>query len=315
MKKIFSWIVLIILLICMFFAYEFYKERNFNEFSRGEFKVGSSTFTRDNEIKITDYRSYKIESKDFNDAVFYKTVTVKPNTVYKITAKVKVQDVVKQKDVTSNGGAGISIIDTVESSKVITGTSDFQEVELLFNSKNRTNVNIAFRLGGYDDLVKGTAWFTDFKLEEGNKNTNTNWKMLCLIFDEVKTTVTIDNVLTDVNIKMTIGDIDLMKRNLERFKTAAKELSKGNMTVEYDTKVVGEPITVLTYNATNGYFVDPKDIESILERECKDRNYDHIFIVARMGDKLSGSEVPTYDWIGLRWYGLFGHRFFKHKTS
>ena len=70
---------------------------------------------------------------------------------------VKTQDIVTTKEV-SNAGANISIADTVEKSKSITGTSDWQKLEFIFNSKNRTSVKLGFRLGGYDDNCITRKW-------------------------------------------------------------------------------------------------------------------------------------------------------------
>ena len=61
----------------------------------------------------------------------------------------------------SSIGAQISISDTVERSVAISGDSDWQEVEFIFNSKNRDIVDIAFRLGGTGGYAKGEAWFSD----------------------------------------------------------------------------------------------------------------------------------------------------------
>ena len=75
----------------------------------------------------------------------------------------------------NNGGAQISIVDSVESSKSIVGTNDWQELEFLFDSKNRDTLEIGFRLGGNGTNSKGIAWFSDFKLEEGIKNKSNNY--------------------------------------------------------------------------------------------------------------------------------------------
>ena len=101
--------------------------------------------------------------------MFSKDVSVIPNTPYKVTCMVKVENVKNLED-TKTGGAHISIHGTTEKSVAISGTSDWQELTMYFNSKNRDSVNIGFRLGGYDDKSKGTAWFSDFKMEARNSS-------------------------------------------------------------------------------------------------------------------------------------------------
>lgn len=158
--------ILICLILVAYKLYDRYDINNFNEFIRTEYKPYTSEFIRDSEVKYSNNSSYKISSKEENDAMFYKTIQVTPNTPYKVTCMVKTQDVKTIKEV-SEGGAHISIADTVEKSKSIIGTNDWQKLEFIFNSKDRTSVNLGFRLGGYEDNCTGTAWFSDFKIEVG----------------------------------------------------------------------------------------------------------------------------------------------------
>lgn len=159
-------ITLIILIMIAYKLYDRYRINNFNEFIRTEYKPYTSDFLRDDEVKYSKASSYKISSKEENDAMFYKTINVTPNTPYKVTCMVKTEDVKNSKEV-SNGGAHISIANTVEKSKSIIGTNDWQKLEFIFNAKDRTSVDLGFRLGGYDDNCTGTAWFSDFTLEAG----------------------------------------------------------------------------------------------------------------------------------------------------
>ena len=69
-------------------------------------------------------------------------------------------------------GAQISIIGTTEKSVAITGTQDWQKIEMIFNSKDREEVEIGFRLGGYLGQCTGVAWFSDFTFEEGTLSQN-----------------------------------------------------------------------------------------------------------------------------------------------
>ncbi len=163
-------IIYLIILICLIWVsyklYNGYKINNFNDFIRMEYKPYTSQFVRDSKIKYGDKNSYKIFSKEENDAMFYKEIKVIPNTPYKMTCMVKTEDVKTIKQI-SDAGAHISIADTVEKSKSIIGTSDWQSLEFIFNSKNRTSVKLGFRLGGYEDNCTGTVWFSDFKIESG----------------------------------------------------------------------------------------------------------------------------------------------------
>jgi len=111
-----------------------YRKYNYNDFIKSVNKPEKTNFTRDTEIKYSNMDSYKLENVDYNDAMFSQTISVQPNTPYKVTCKVKVENVQNQ-DNTKVGGAHISINGSTERSDTISGTSDWQEISLLFNSK------------------------------------------------------------------------------------------------------------------------------------------------------------------------------------
>ncbi len=170
-----------ILIFILFWAWNFYLDNNFNDFLRSEAKLHTSKFLRDNQIKYSNMRSYKIESNKYNDAMFSKEIQVEKNTPYKVTCMVKTNNIEAEKE-KSDIGAQISISDTTEKSITINGTQDWQKLEFVFNSKNREKVDIAFRLGGVDGNAKGEVWFSDFSIEKGIKEENNDWNYACFIF-------------------------------------------------------------------------------------------------------------------------------------
>lgn len=116
--KIKNTIVIIILLIFVYFAYGHYKENNFNDFIRSESTLHTSEFKRDSKIKYSEHMSYKIVSKEYNDAMFYKKIKVEKNQSYKVSCMVKTENVVAKEE-NSGIGAGISIEGTTERSVTI----------------------------------------------------------------------------------------------------------------------------------------------------------------------------------------------------
>ncbi len=92
-SKIGNIIFTIIVLLILFKLYGIYKTYNFNDFTKAEQISGATKFTRDNNVKSSYKYSYKLESEDFNDAMFYKTIKIKKNTPYKLTCKVKTEKV------------------------------------------------------------------------------------------------------------------------------------------------------------------------------------------------------------------------------
>ena len=294
-------IVFVILIIALYLAYQFYQSNNFNGFVRSEANLNTSEFKRDKEIKYSDNNSYKITSNEFNDAMFSKEVQVQKNTPYKVTCMVKTKGVEAEKN-ESSIGAQISISDTVERSVAISGDTDWQELEFVFNSKNRDTVDIAFRLGGTAGNAKGEVWFSDFKIEEGKSDENSDWKFACFIFDN--TNVNIDN--KQINIQVTSNDITDIKNTITRFERSCNELSQGRMTADCDIYEVQEPITSLSYDDEFGYYVAPEDIENQIKDVINQNNYDHIFVVVRLSNEEYEDDIEIKDWIGLGSMDYYG---------
>ena len=289
------------MLAILILAFNFYKSNNFNEFIRSEINLHTSEFKRDNETKYSKTASYKITSNTKNDATIYKKVKVEKNKPYKVTCMVKTENITPENEI-SGVGAQISIIGTTEKSTAITGTQDWQKIEMIFNSKNREEIDIGFRLGGYLGECTGTAWFSDFTFEEGTSNQNNNWKFACFIFENTDVKVEGKNV----KLSMTDTDISDIKNTMQRFRTTIQELSENKMTADYDTYIVKEPITNLSYDQEFGYYVAAEDIENSIKEIVKENEYDHIFVVIRLGDEEHKNDIQINDWIGLGSMDYYG---------
>ena len=291
----------IILMLAIYLAYQFYQSNNFNGLIRSEVNPGASEFKRDKEIKYSDANSYKITSNTFNDAMFSKEIKVEKNTPYKVTCMIKTRGVEADKNASSIG-AQISVSNTVERSVAISGDSEWQKVEFIFNSKNRDIVDIAFRLGGTEGYAKGEAWFSDFKIEEGQPEEDSNWKFACFIFEN--TNVVIDQ--KEINIQVTNTDITDIKNTIERFESSCKQLSNGKMTANCDIYEIQTPITSLSYDEDFGYYVAPEDIEEQIKDIINQNDYDHIFVVVRLGNEEYEDDIEIKDWIGLGAMDYYG---------
>ena len=310
MKKIgniISWIIIIVILVLSF---NFYKSNNFNEFIRSEMELHTSEFKRDSEVKYSRLDSYRIVSNTLNDATFYKKVKVQKNMPYKVTCMVKTENVEPENE-QSGVGAQISVIGTTEKSMAISGTQDWQKIEMIFNSKNREEVDIGFRLGGYLGKCTGTAWFSDFTLEEGTSNESNNWNFACFIFEN--TDVVVDG--KEVKISMSDDDISDIRDTVKRFKTTVSDLSQHKMTADCDVYRVQEPITRLSYDNEFGYFVAAEDVENSIKDVVGQNDYDHIFVIIRLGNEKYRDDIQINDWIGLRIYGLLWNRIFKYQVT
>lgn len=309
-SKIINIIFIVAILIIFYELFIVFKTYNYNGFTKAEYNIGFTKFTRDNDVKYTYEYSYKLESRDYNDAIFYKTINIKPNTPYKITCMVKTENV-EAEDGKNGSGAQISILDTTECSKSITGTNDWQKLEFIFDSKNRETIEIGFRLGGNTANSKGTAWFSDFKLEEGTKDNTNQWNIACFIIKNLDLDINNENI----NISMNSTEIETIKTNMERFKKSASDLSDDKMMVSYDIYEIESPVNSITYSDEYGYYLDPMDVDKLLEDYISSEEYDYIFVATKLGDSGKNIELPVYDWVGLRRNGFIWNWIFKYKDS
>lgn len=94
-----------------------------------------------------------------NDARFMQTVSVEPDTTYKITCLCRAEGVPE-----GSIGATISIKDTFSYSESLTDTNG-EWVPLTLYGKtgsDQTTLTVYARVGGYGNLNTGTAWFDNF---------------------------------------------------------------------------------------------------------------------------------------------------------
>ena len=297
-SKICTIIFIILVAYALSFIYNIYKENYFGDFIRAEYQLGLSEFKRDRKVKNGSHDSYRIVSNDYNDAMYSKVIEVTPNTPYRISCMIKTKDVVTQKAI-SNAGAGICIADTTEYSDTITGTTDWTKVEFMFNSKARTEVEIGFRLGSNSDNCKGTAWFSDFKLEVGSRSQDSNWKMVCFIFDSIDVMIEKNGKPYRMNEVMTSSDIRDIKDSIERTKNSFKSLSNYKMTMDYEIIEISEPIKSISRNNDNGYYVSPSDVYSIIKDYIREGEYDYIYAAVKFGSVIEENLNDQNNWIGL----------------
>lgn len=279
-KNVLSIAVIVIAIITLVVVY---KKYNYNNFIKSVRERNKTVFTRDSEVKYSEMDSYKIENTDYNDAMFYETVSVIPNMPYKVTCKIKVENV-ENENSTKTGGAHICIAGGTERSIMVSGTQDWQEITFLFNSKNREEVNISFRLGGYEEKSKGTAWFSDFKIEVGTVTRSNEWKVGCFIFPKIDVDVQANGRTEHVRLEMSDTDVQDLKINLGRCQTSIANMSNNQMKVKYDLYIIEEPIKTLSYDSKNGYYVSPEDVYEFINSYVEENEYDHIYVGIRMAD-------------------------------
>lgn len=295
-----SIIYFIVIIIIIWVGVNIYSTYNYYDYVKGVREAGKTTFTRDSEVTYSDMHSYKIENKEYNDAMFYKEINVIPYTAYKVTCMVKT-DSIENEENSHTGGAQIAINQTTEASDAVSGTNDWTKLTLMFNSNGRSTVQIGFRLGGYNEYSKGTAWFSDFKIEEGSVDTDKNWNMACFIIKNIDVNISENR---RVKLEMSEGDIVTVEDNMRRLKNNILQISGGKMTISYDIIEINKPLTDISYDEENEYYVSPGDVQELIEPYMDEKEYDYIYVAIRTGDLNKSDEVLVHDWIGLRSNGI-----------
>ena len=296
-------IYLIVTMIGLGILAYIYRTNNFNGFEKAIAETSKMTeFKRDLKVKCSNSDSYKIKNDDYNDATFYKEISVKPHTPYKISCMVKTENVVCENN-DKDGGAVIGLLDTTEYSKPISGTNDWQKLEFMFDTKNREKINISFRLGGNQNACTGTVWFSDLKLEEGTQRDDTIWKIGCYIIQELDVEIEGEKY----NLKTNDLDIEKVKENLEKFQDDCYNYSNKRMEVNYEIKEISTPITTISHSDEHGYYVGYKNVKDLIYDDAKKSEYDHIFVICRMENESGTVAIPIINnWIGLGGMDMYG---------
>lgn len=291
-KNIFSIIFIIIMITITIIVYEKY---GYDYYLKGISEVGKTTFSRDSKITTNKYSSYKIENKDYTDAMFYREISVNKNTPYKVTCMVKT-DNVEQYENMQVAGAQIVLKNTEEHSEVLSGTNEWTKLEFCFNSKDNSSVQIGFRLGGNTNQAKGIAWFSNMTIEEGFESTDSKWNFACFVFDNLN--VKLDNG-TVIKESLTSNELYYINQDMQRFKTTIPELSQNQIQVNYTIIEISDPITTLSYDEDNGYYVSEDNVYNLINKYIEKSEYDHIFACFKLPDESKLNATYTEEWVGL----------------
>jgi len=109
----------------------------------------------------------EIHASEDDDITYRQLVTVKPNASYLLSGWIKTKDVeIVQKG--GQTGANLYVLagDRPVASPSVIGSQEWTYTVLLFNSGEKTDVEVGARLGFHYSTTKGTAWFDDLALIE-----------------------------------------------------------------------------------------------------------------------------------------------------
>jgi predicted membrane-bound dolichyl-phosphate-mannose-protein mannosyltransferase len=97
-----------------------------------------------------------------DDARFVRVMAVEPATVYRLSCRVRTQNV----GATARG-AGISVSGIIDGSRDIKGNSGWESVDFYGKTgADQRRISVTVGVGGYGSLNSGSAWFEDVKVEK-----------------------------------------------------------------------------------------------------------------------------------------------------
>lgn len=266
----------------------------------GEFAVDTGTYTGNSRfsIKLTN-------TKADNYTSVSKVVKVEPLTTYKFSAMVKysgekpksVSDgkhygaLLRQLYVQENGDWNCSYSNNVISNK-------WTKVECTLTTlADQNEILLSFYNGFVDTGCKGTAWFSDIKLEKAE--TDNKWNILAVTFTDIDANVKYKGKKIHYTASINSKDMKLINDAFKKLPESLEKASGGLMTVDKLTRLtVSTPTDSLT-KSYEGYKIDfnAKDVSRILDKYMDKEIYNQIIIIAPLKDiqpAWSGASVGFY---------------------
>lgn len=105
-----------------------------------------------------------LKSDEPDDMQAWQKVSVKPHTRYLLGGWVRTEKVEVQQG--GGNGATLSIWGGFEATRSVVGTQDWTYASLVFNSGDRSELELGPRLGHHSSIASGKAWFDDLVLIE-----------------------------------------------------------------------------------------------------------------------------------------------------
>lgn len=270
---------------------------------------GSSDFSVDTGTYYKDSRySIKISnSENYNYGRAEKIVKLEPYTTYKFSAMVKYKDFEVAPDAESDvyganlevcSYSGDSLFRVSRSSA--SNSKEWTKLECTFTTNDEKGHEYYFRLmnGDYSAKCKGTAWFSDIKLEKA-KTTN-QWNVLAVIFPTVETDVDLHDRstilqpngdgLTHYKATLTDKEIEGVYYTTDKLKKSFAEVSGGLVNIcNIDYVTATEPVTELTdyiYGDIKGYSLDinSKSVSKVVDKYISQKTYQQVILFAPLND-------------------------------
>lgn len=250
-----------------------------------------SLFFLDRNDKVDGEYSIKIVNEEANDASVEKLFNIEPGCSYTFSAMVKFEGD------TYSSGASIGIAESTQHSEFVQ-TDSWTYVSFDFDSGSSSEIVLCLRNGMYNEPCKGTAWFSDVKLEKNVTDVNRRYNILTVFFRNAD--VDIDGSGENFTQSMTDSDIGYLTNVMNNLYTSFSDISDGLLTVSnIDFVEAVVPVTELAYSEEYGYYLNENssDVSATLDYFTSLDTYDQIICIAPIRD------------IARNWVGLGGTKY------
>lgn len=142
-------------------------EGGHSDWSVGSWRANPSVGRMEADAKSRDGKRVAVLSTEqVDDAHLRQTVLVKPKTKYLFSGWGRSTDIVIGEK-GGGSGASLSLLGGFERSReTLVGTSDWKYLSMVFDTGDRTTIDLAVRLGHHGSTASGKVWFDDLCLIE-----------------------------------------------------------------------------------------------------------------------------------------------------
>lgn len=111
-----------------------------------------------------------------------------------------------------------------------------------------------------------------------------------------------DVAINNEEIKVFLSEDEkaTIRRDMARLEKSIKEMSNNQMNITYEIIEIDKPLTTLSYDDVNGYYISEADAYKLLASEVLKKDFDHVFICTNLPleSELTRDDSIS-EWIGL----------------
>lgn len=99
---------------------------------------------------------------------------------------------------------------------------------------------------------------------------------------------------------MTTMEKSIVENNMQRLQNSIADMSNNQMSITYDIIEIKEPLTSLSYDEDNGYYIGEKDVYKLINKYVQQKEFDHIFVCTNLPlESILTNNEKICEWVGL----------------